>query len=140
MRKDIRIYIERELSDFHITLKEIEQVDDLREDILNESPPPPDGLPRGGEVSDPTLNRFVKLDKLTTCRRMNQMHKTVYAIKGVVDELPPEKLKLVQLKYWTRPQTLTDTGIALKLNCHPNTFYLWRNGICEAIARNLGLI
>lgn len=115
----------------------MQELSELRDDMLNESPAPADGMPRGTETSDPTWNKTMKL---ITCKRLNQMHRTVYAIGNVIWSLPPDKLKLVKLKYWTNPQTLTDTGIFLKLNCGRNTFYLWRNEICTAIARELGLM
>ncbi len=134
MNKGLRLYIEAELRGYHETMIELEA---LHDDMINESPLPPDGMPRGGETSDPTFNKTMKL---LTCKRLNQMHRVTYAIGNVVWSLPPDKLKLVKLKYWTRPQTLTDTGIAMKLCCHPKTFYLWRAEICKAIANELGML
>ena len=134
MKKELRAYIEAELRDYHETMQELCE---LRDDIAGESPAPPDGQPRGTETSDPT---FQKTMKIITCRRLNYMHRVTYGIGRVINSLPPEKLKLVQLKYWTKPQPLTDVGVALKLNCHPNTFYLWRAEICKAIAKELGLM
>lgn len=130
----MRLYIESELRGYHDTMKELEEA---RGDVLNESPLPPDGMPRGTETSDPTFNKVMKLN---TCARINYMCRITYAIGNVIWALPPEKLELVRLKYWTKPQRLTDVGIAMKLNCHPNTFYLWRAEICKAIAKGLGMM
>lgn len=134
MNKGLRLYIEAEIRDYHQTMIELES---MRDDVLNESPPPSDGMPRGTETSDPTFNRTMKL---ITCKRINQMHRVTHAIGNIVWSLPPDKLKLIKLKYWTKPQQLTDVGVAMKLNCHPNTYYLWRNEICRAIARELGML
>lgn len=119
---------------YHEIMKELEE---LRDDTLNESPLPSDGLPRGNETSDPTFDRAMRL---ITCKRLNQMHKTVWAIGNIVWKLPPDKLKLVQLTYWEKPQRLTSYGIAMKLNCGRKTYYRWRDEICEAIAIELGWI
>lgn len=134
MKKELRAYIEAELRDYHQTMQELCE---LRDDTLNESPAPPDGMPRGTETSDPTFNRTIKL---INCRRINYMYRVTYGIGRVLQALPPEKTKLVQLKYWTKPQELTDVGIAIKLQCGQNTYYRWRNEICRSIAKELGLM
>lgn len=113
----------------------MKELEELRDDIAGESPLPPDGLPRGTETSDPTWNKTMKL---ITCKRLNQMHRTVYAIGRVVWALPPDKQRLVQLTYWTKPQRLTAYGIAMELHCGRKTYYRWRDEICEAIAIELG--
>jgi len=133
MKKTTRDYIEAELRDYHKTLGEIAN---LKEDLLNESPLPPDGMPRGSTKSDPTFQRTVKL---ITCRQLGYMCRVSEGIAAALDSLPPEKMALVKLKYWTKPQTLTDIGMSIKLNCHRNTFYLWRNEVCEEIAKQLGI-
>jgi len=115
----------------------MKELEELRDDTINESPLPPDGMPRGTETSDPTFDRAMRL---ITCKRLNQMHKTVWAIGNIVWKLPPDKLKLVQLTYWEKPQMLTSYGIAMKLNCGRKTYYRWRDEICEAIAIEMGWI
>jgi len=134
MNKGLRLYIEAEIRGYHDTMIELEA---LRDDMINESPLPPDGMPRGTETSDPTFNKTMKL---LTCKRLNQMHRVTYAIGNVVWSLPPDKLKLVKLKYWTKPQQLTDVGVAMQLNCTPKTFYNWRAEICRAIAKEMGMM
>jgi RinA family phage transcriptional activator len=134
MKKELRAYIEAELRDYHKTLSDIAN---LRDDLLNESPSPPDGMPRGSTTSDPTFKRATRL---ITCRRLEVMCRTVEGIAAALDRLPPEKIKLVELKYWVNPQTLTDIGIAQKLDCGQNTYYRWRNELCRDIARELGML
>ena len=134
MNKGLRLYIEAELRGYHDTMIELEA---LRDDMINESPLPPDGMPRGTETSDPTFNKAMKL---LTCKRLNQMHRVTYAIGNVVWSLPPDKLKLVKLKYWTKNQKYNDIGVSMELNCHVKTFYLWRAEICRAIAKELGML
>lgn len=109
----------------------------MREDILNESPGPPDGMPRGSGISDLTLNRT---QRLLTCRQVQYYSRVLGALSAVLDNLPPEKYKLVELTYWTQPQPLTPVGIALKLNCGKRTYYRWREEVCEEVARELGML
>lgn len=134
MRKELRSYIEAEIRDYHRTRKALAE---LREDMLNTSPAPPDGMPRGTDTSDPTYNRT---QKLLTCRQVQYYSRVLSAISVVLDNLPPEKYRLVELTYWTQPQTLTPVGIAMELNCTRATFYNWRNEICEEVARELGML
>ncbi len=68
------------------------------------------------------------------------MTSTINCISAVLDGLSPEKLKLVELTYWTKPQTLTPIGIAMKLKCGRRTYYRWRDEVCEEIARAMGLM
>ena len=134
MKKELRAYIECELRDYHKTLSDIAN---LRDNLLNESPSPPDGMPRGGgTTSDPTFKRAARL---ITCRQLEYMCRAVEAIAAALDRLPPEKVRLVELKYWVSPQTLTDYGIAHELPCSVQTFYNWRNEICNLIAKELGM-
>jgi RinA family phage transcriptional activator len=134
MKKEIRVYIEAELRDYHKTKAELEE---LRDDMLNESPGPPDGMPRGSETSDPTFNRF---KRLLTCRQVRYLARVFEGVSVVLDRLPEEKYQLVKLTYWSKPQTLTPVGISIRLNCGRNTYFRWRDGICEEIARELGML
>lgn len=134
MKKEIRAFIEAELRDYHRTKTELEE---LRDNLLNQSPGPPDGMPRSGETSDPTYRVAARL---MTNRRIRYMERLIYGIGIVIEELPREKVQLVELKYWTRPQTLTDQGIAQKIGCDRTTLWRWCEGICLAIAIELGLV
>ena len=115
----------------------MKELEELRDDTINESPLPPDGMPRGTETSDPTFNKTMKL---LTCKRINQMYKTTYVIGNVVWSLPPDKQRLIKLKYWTNPQEYTNTGIAIQLHIDRATYFRWLNDILELIGRDMGLI
>ena len=134
MKRELRTYIEAELRDYHRTRKALEE---LREDAINTSPAPPDGMPRGGGTSDPTYNRT---QRLLTCRQVQYYARVLGALNAVLDSLPPEKYKLVELTYWRQPQTKTPVGISLELNCGRNTYYRWRDEVCEAVAQEMGML
>ena len=134
MRRDLKAYIEAELRDFPRTKAELAE---LRDNLLNESPAPPDGVRRGNQVSNPTLKTVTRL---MTDRRINHLQMIVDAIEYVTDGLLEDRLKLIELKYWQRPRQLTDAGIAMELNIEVRTLYRWTDAICTAIGMELGLM
>jgi RinA family phage transcriptional activator len=134
LSRHIKAYIEAELRDYHQTKHELEE---LKSDLINMSPNPPDGMPRGGTTGNPTEGKCIRL---ITNKRIRHMEKVIDCIKIITDELPPEKYELVRLKYWTRPQTLTDAGIAQQIGCDRSTLWRWNSDIITAIGIELGLV
>ncbi|WP_240436231.1 hypothetical protein [Brevibacillus laterosporus] len=55
---------------------------------------------------------------LTSHKKLDQLQAIVEAIEAVYNILDPAKQKLIQLRYWTRPQTLTGMGLQ-KSVCEP---------------------
>ncbi len=123
-----------ELENYHETRAELK---DLVNDILEESPEPFDGLPRGSGVGDPTGR---KVTVLSANKRIQHLERTLRAIDGVLDNLDPEKMRLVELKYWQKPKRLDDVGIAMELHISRRTLYYWTDEICLAIATRMGLV
>jgi RinA family phage transcriptional activator len=134
IKRQIKVYIEAELRDYHQTKREYEE---MRDNLLNASAKPPDGMPKGTATGDSTYQRT---ERLMTNRRLKYMEKVITGIENVLGELPPEKYQLVELKYWAKPQTLTDAGIAQKIGCDRTTLWRWADGICLAIGIELGII
>lgn len=127
-------HIESELYTYHDTKKEIVR---LKNEILYASPNHDEnvGGGRSNLPGDPTGRTAVLL---VTHRRIEQLERIVDAIESVVDKLPEEKQKLVKLKYWTRPQTLTWEGIAMRLGISARQAMRWRDEIVYAIAEKIG--
>jgi RinA family phage transcriptional activator len=67
-----------------------------------------------------------------------QLEEVTNAIYKVFQGLPEDYQKLVRLKYWTRPQTLTWEGIADKLYITSRQAMRWRDDIIFAVAEVLG--
>jgi len=126
-------HVESELYAYHDTKKEIER---LKNNILHASPTPDrTGGGRSNIPNDPT-GRTATL--MVTHRKIEQLERIANAIESVYERLPAEKQKLVQLKYWTKPQTLTWEGIALKLDVSRRTAINWRDEIVYVVAELLG--
>lgn len=127
-------HIESELYIYKDTLKEINE---LRKNIMfcKESDDENTGGGRSSLPSSPT-ERIATI--LATDKRLIRLEEVANAIQKVYTGLPEDYQKLVRLKYWTRPQTLTWEGIAETLHVNRATAIRWRDTIIYAVAEGLG--
>jgi RinA family phage transcriptional activator len=127
-------HIESELYSYHDTLREI---NNLRKDIMftRENDDENIGGGRSSFISSPTEQIATRL---ATHKRLNQLEEVTNAIQKVYTGLPEDYQKLVRLKYWTRPQTLTWDGIAESLHVNRATAMRWRDTVIYAVAEGLG--
>jgi RinA family phage transcriptional activator len=133
IRREIKAYIEAELRDYNDTLRAI---GDDRNELLQQSPVHDNIGGSSYDIGNPTQAQAIKL---MTNKRIRRMEQTCKAIETVIEALPEEKYRLVELKYWTRPQTLTDEGIAREINIDRRTLYRWADAIILAIGIEMGL-
>jgi RinA family phage transcriptional activator len=127
-------HIESELYSYHDTLKEI---NNLRKDIMfcNENDDENIGGGRNNLPSSPTERIATRL---ATHKRLIQLEEVTNAVYKVYTGLPEDYQKLVRLKYWTRPQTLTWEGIAESLHVNRATAMRWRDTVVCAISETMG--
>jgi RinA family phage transcriptional activator len=125
-------HIEAELAAYHDTQKEIER---KREEIMNPTMTEELVGGRSSEPSDPT-GRIAT--RLVSDKRLNELERIERIIREVYDSLEPGPKRMVQLKYWSRPQTRTWEGISMELHVHRATAFRWRDEIVKAIADKLG--
>ena len=134
IRKPTFKHVESELYHFHDTLREI---DEIRKNIMhcrtNEDENTGGG--RGSYISDPTAQIGTRL---ATHKKLNRLEEIADAINRVYEALPPERQKLIKLKYWTRPQLKTWDGIALELNVSRRQAMRWRDEIVTAVSEIVG--
>jgi hypothetical protein len=136
LRRGVFIYIEDELSHYNETIKEIERT---KRDILFGSQGNDDENIGGGKSNlpgDPTGRRAIAL---ATNTRIDRMESIIHAIDSVYERLQPEKRKLIELMYWTRPRNYTWDGVAMKLHITRRTVSRWRSEVLCAIASRAGL-
>lgn len=133
MTKAIENFIEGELYAYHDNLREIEL---RREEIMEGSPEPPDGMPRGNSTSNPTESKAMRL---MSSRAILCVEKRLEAIKKVLDRYEDNEAmkKLIELRYFKREHT--PFGIMKVLHISQKTFYRWRRELLEEIASELGL-
>jgi RinA family phage transcriptional activator len=134
IRREIKAYIEAELRDYNDTLRAIGED---RNELLHESPAHDSIGGSSYDIGNPTQARVIKI---MTNKRIRRMEQTCLAIEKVLNRLPEDKYKLIELRYWTKPQTLTDEGIAREIGIDRATLYRWADGIIKAIGIEMGLI
>ena len=133
IKRGVFQHVEAELYAYHDTLKEIERI---REEIIHATPKPDlSGGSRGNLPSDQTGGTVTKL---LMHKRLHTLSQIAEAIKEVYESLPPEKQRLMKLRYWTKPQLLTWEGIALEIGVSSRQAMRWRDQIVSAIALKLG--
>lgn len=127
-------HIESELYGYHDTLREIER---LKNDIIHATGSDDEnvGGGRSSEIGRPTERIATRL---TTHKRLNQLEEIANAIQKVFTSLEDNQQRLVKIKYWTRPQTLTWDGIADHLHVNRATAMRWRDTVVNTIAEILG--
>jgi len=133
LRREIKAYIEAELRDFHQTKIDLVEAKD---DLILQAPVADSSGIRGTDTGRPTESKALQV---ITNKRIKRAEQTVRAIEAVVNALPEEKYRLIELRYWKLPRTLTDEGIAEELDCDRRTLYKWVDGILYVLARELGL-
>lgn len=134
LRKPTFQHIESELYYFHESKRELSR---LRQEIIyNKSSYDENiGGGRGNLPSDPTGSVATAL---VTSRKVQTLESIVNAIETVYEQIDDNYKTLIQLKYWTKPQTLTWEGIAQELKVGRMTAFRWRKEIVYAIAELLG--
>lgn len=126
----IKKNIENELIHYYENLDILEEQE---QNILDESPPPADGQPRGNNPGNPTESKVLRLNTKTillTRRRLD-------SIKKVKDSLGDEDKKLFDLMYkdgFTARLAYTYKGIS------EDTFYNVKRKIQYLTALELGYI
>lgn len=134
IRKGTFRHIEQEIYSYHDTLKEIQL---LRDNIMFCKTETDENV-GGGRSSEPGRPTEKIATRLTTHKRLTELEKVANAIEKVYTGLPETHRKLVEIKYWKRPQTLTWEGIAEKLHVSRRQAFYMRDEIVWAISEVLG--
>lgn len=135
LRHETINYLETELIFFHDTKKEIQR---MRMDIIKQSRSSTgDESIRSSSKSDPTSRIAIEL---ASNSRLERMERIVMIIDSVVGRIQPDKLRLIELMYWSRPRVYTWQGAAIKLHITKRTAFRWRKEIIHAIADRGGFI
>ena len=135
IRKSAFKHIESELFSYHETRKEIIR---LRNEILYSSGPTDDENVGGSRPSLPGDPTGSKATRLATHKKLTHLESIVQSIETIYNGLDENKKRLVNLYYWTRPQTLTWEGIAQKLHISRRQAINWRDDIIKDMSELLG--
>ncbi len=140
MRKQYKVpyktreYIKNELYQYW---DNCEAIDELSQEIIEESAPPPDGQPRGNRKGNPTERKAVKIIEKTSTRRMIAIEKKIRLIEAVFKRLVPEEMKVVELIFKEgRSQVYTE----INNNISKDTYYNIMNKVIYMTAKEFGEI
>lgn len=133
MRIDKKVYkyIDYELQHYEESKKKLEQ---LRLDIIESSPAPADGQPKGNITGNPTEQKALKL---TSSVALLKIENTVNAIGRVYGQLSQEHKVFFDWNYKRNVgivRTCQEIGIA------EPTYYRWRDKIVYLVGEEMGLI
>lgn len=132
LRKQTFQHIESELYSYKDTLKEIEE---LKNNIILSSGSS-DGI--GGTSNSIVSVTEIKGTALATNKRILHLERISKVIEKVLNEISEDQRKLIELKYFTKPQLNTWEGIAQKIPVSRTQAFVWRNAVILKIAQELG--
>ena len=131
--KEIYDYINYELINYkHYD----EMINKIRNDIIESSPNPPDGQPKGNKISDPTFDKVVKLTTPMTMYRIEYNKSCI--------ERALKKLDVYQKEFFNKNYKENNgnnkIGVCYELSISERTYYRMRNKIVEYVGKEMGLI
>lgn len=127
-------HIESELYSYHETLKEIQS---LRQNIMFTKENNDENV-GGGRSSLPYSPTEATATRLATHKKLTQLEEVANAVQKVYTGIPETHRKLLEMKYWKRPQIYTWDGIADKLFISKRQAMRWRDEIVQTTAEILG--
>lgn len=114
-----------------------EQYDELEKDIIDESPEPSDGQPKGNGVGKPTENKAIRIINKTSTRRLLTIESRLKAIEKVFDRLIEEDMEVVKLIFKEgKSQIYTE----MHNNISKDTYYNVMNKTIWLVAKEFGEI
>ena len=132
LNRKVKSYILYEIEMYHENKKQLEA---YRRDIIEASPQPPDGQPRGNGMSNPVESKAIRIESSAYIRRTEQ---TVRAIERAFERVDHNHYRVIDMMYWRRTHTAIGVGMALKAS--KSTVYNWIDDVVMLVAKELGYI
>lgn len=128
---------EAEWFNYYKTVKEIKLLEEAIMYPFEEEPDDPAVVKGANSVRDVGSPTEITALRLTRHKQLNYLREIASAIESVYNELPKEKKRLVQVRYWSN-RNLTWDGIADEMNYGRRTVIRWRNAIISTTIEVLG--
>lgn len=131
INKKIYNYIDFELSNYKTYEKKINEI---RNGIIDSSPPPADGQPKGNKKSDPTLDKVIELSTPLAISRMEYN-------KACIDKAL-RKLDKIHNEFFERNYQKEESMVKIcnEMPIGERTYYRLKGKIIEYVAREMGMI
>ena len=88
--------VREELYGYWDNLKKLEE---LKKEIIEESPPPPDGMPKGNSVGNPTESKALRM---MTSRAIMVVSERLHYIQNAIDRLNEEEKEILEIIFKKR--------------------------------------
>jgi RinA family phage transcriptional activator len=133
LKTDRRVYkyIEFELYHYSEYKKNIEN---MRESILESSPEPPDGMPKGNNLGNPTESKALKLITVPSMLKMEQIINVVEKVLQNSTEIHRQIFKMKYVKCRRDIYKMCD-----ELHVSYETFNRRKNELISHVAEELGI-
>ena len=99
-----------------------------------------ENLGGGSSSFNKTAPQEVFVIKLDQDKRLTRLEEQYLIITDVLDCLPKDEFKIIELYYLKTPRTLTWDGVAQQANCSRRRCFDVRNKVVVEIGKRLGLI
>jgi hypothetical protein len=95
------------------------------------------GMPRGGEVSNPTHAAALRLMDVNepTFKRRSHLRLWINSVDELLRKMPEEQQRILKMLYWDK--RYTPLGVGLELNMHRATVYRHRDKALLTLAVHL---
>lgn len=130
--RDIYKYIEFEMRHYNEYKKEIKNI---REEILEGSPEPPDGMPNSNGTGNPTENKAVKLSMSVA---IASMERVINAIDNALKRLTDRHRRIFEMAYVKGRKDRYSMSDELFISYR--TFAYAKNELVLAVGQELGVI
>ena len=111
--------------------------DEEEMDIIEESPPPADGQPKGNKTGKPTESKAIRIINKTSTRRLLTIDNRLRGIEKVFKMLVPEEMEVVDLIFKEgKSQIYTE----MNNNISKDTYYNTMNKTIWLVAKEFGEI
>ena len=127
-------YIINELYQYYKNKNDIEEMEN---EILESSPLPPDGQPRGNEVGNPTEGKAIRIINKKSTRRYLTLHRNIDAIDRARARLNESEIEIVDYIF---KEGKTQIYCLMHHHIGKDTYYNARNKLIKLVALELGEI
>lgn len=131
INKRVYNYIDFELSNYKAYERKI---DEIRKEIIDSSPPPADGQPKGNKTTNPTLDKVIQLSTPLAISRMEYNKKCI--------DKALKKLDKIHNDFFIRNYIKEESMIKIcnEMPVGERTYYRLKGKIIEYVAREMGMI
>lgn len=136
MRKDYKVssWVKKNvMNELYHYWDNVKLLEELKEEIIEASPAPPDGLPKGNLRGSPTESKVMKLNSRAILVTANK----IMQIENVIKMLNEDEREVFEIIFKDR---MSNVQANLRKGIGKHTYYDFRNNIIKLTAIEMGYI